>query len=1537
MESAVLKPLPQGSLRKERCRRELIVRNLILGRRIVAILVLLMTGLGVGLNARLYGQSLSAHYLPTITTVAGTGTGGYTGDNGPATAAQLLKPASVAYDPSGNLYVIDNYCIVRKIDAVTGIITTVAGQFTGGYSGDNGPAINAQFKTPNDISFDRSGNLYIADTNNYAVRMIQRPTNGDMSQGIVMTVLGIPTSSGNVTKGVLATTSKMTTPNGVVVDAAGNLFATSSGEHVVVEVPVATGLTVVVAGMSSKQTVAGDGGPATSASFSGPRSVAVDSVGNLYILDKNNNAVRKVDTTGIITTYAGQNSATGGNTGDGGLAKNATLNQPNALFVDLHDNLYIALQGSNSIRKVDAQTQIITTVAGSGVAGYTGDGGAAFTAALSGPTSMAVSPDGTKLAIADATNNVVRVVTMDNVFPATPVGTPSSVHSINVQPTAGGTAQSYQITPGAPSDFTFGTLSGCVIPGVLAANSVCAAPLTFAPTAPGLRVSQAVLTDSTGYNYVLGLSGVGNAPAVAIGPGTISTYAGTGSAGWSGDGSASASAQLSGPGGAALDVAGNLYIADTANNVVRRVDALTKNISTVAGTNISGYSGDGGLPTAAQLNAPTDVAIDPSGNIYIAEAGNHVVREISFQSGLIKTVAGNNTLGFGGDGGLAPAASLDAPSGIATDANGNLYIADTQNHRVRVVNAATGIISTFAGTGAPGYSGDGESPTAATLNLPSGIAVDLAGNVYIADTGNNVIRKVSGNVISTLAGNNTAGSSGDDGPALSAQLNAPTRVAIDAAGDIYIADYGNSSIREVSAQSGNITTVVGKGIAGFAGDGGAATSALLNTPNGIALDAQSNIYIADTANNRVARVDVGNVSNDFGRLSTGTTSESKTYTFTNFGNQTLTITGVTVPSGFQTTPVTGTDCSTITSLSPGGSCMVGVVFAPSTNGPFPGQLSLTDNALNQPGSTQVVNLNGFSTGVAAIAVSGGDAQTTCPGAQFQTPLQALVTDNTGAGVGGVVVTFTALGTGATGTFANGSATATATTGSDGVATAPALTGSMVRGSFSVSATVTAISTSATFSETIAGNPSPTVTLSISPASTVTYGQNAAVTATLAPSSMDGNNISGTVTFYDNGASAGTATVSNGQATWSYLPNAGTHNLTAAYSGDSNFSVANSATAATLTVTPAPVTVITPSISQPYGSAIPVLTATLTGTLAQDAGKVTPVLTTTAKPASPAGTYPINVTGLTGSAASNYQVGSIQTSTGGTPAFTITQAGNTVALTVPASSVGIGSSVTTTATVTSNVSGAAAGTTPSGTVTFSDGTTVLGTSNLNSSGLATYTTSSLTAGTHSLTVAYAGSQDYTASTSQAVVLTVVSPDFTFGASNTSLTMQQGQRGYVPLTFTANLALAGTVTLGCGGLPTYATCTFTPPSVTLVANGTSTSMLLIQTAGPTTLLHARNDAHHSALNALFACVLLPGLVVGGVFSMPQRRKLRKAIFGIVALAVLSACISGLVGCGGGSTSSSDLATPPGTATVTVTATSSSGAVHTTTVSLTTVAAH
>ncbi|WP_236053940.1 NHL repeat-containing protein [Streptomyces musisoli] len=342
------------------------------------------------------------------------------------------------------------------------------------------------------------------------------------------------------------------------------------------------------------------------------------------------------------------------------------------------------------------------------------------------------------------------------------------------------------------------------------------------------------------------------APAAAVFPdGTIITAAGTGEAGFVVDGGPAVGTKLNSPRGVAVDRSGNLYIADISNHRVRKVtpDGI---ITTVAGNGQAGFVSDGGPAVATRLNSPQSVAVDGAGNLFIADYSNHRVRKVA-PDGIITTVAGNGQAGFVSDGGPAVATRLNYPMGVAVDRSGNLYIADHYNHRVRKV-APDGIITTVAGNGQAGFVSDGGPAVATKLHYPWGVVVDDDGNLYIGDRHNHRVRRVTPHgIITTVAGNGIAGYVADGAPAVATTLNYPAAVAVDGAGNLYIADGHNHRVRRVAA-NGIVTTVAGNGVAGYVADGGPAVGQQLYYPYGVAVAPSGDLYIADNSNHRVRKV-----------------------------------------------------------------------------------------------------------------------------------------------------------------------------------------------------------------------------------------------------------------------------------------------------------------------------------------------------------------------------------------------------------------------------------------------------------------------------------------------------------------------------------------------------------------------------------------------------------------------------------------------------------------------------------------------------------
>jgi len=574
-----------------------------------------------------------------------------------------------------------------------------------------------------------------------------------------------------------------------------------------------------------------DGRPATIAGLDRPASVISDAAGNIYISDSGNHRIRKVSaSTGIITTIAGNGTA--GFTGDGGPAAQAALSDPRGIALDAAGNLYIADEGNRRIRRVEAGTSIITTYAGSGSYGSGGDGGLATTASFRLLSGLAIAPSGDLYAVDSASNNVRKIASVSRLI-ATVAGTGTWGFSGD----------------GGPATAANLALSGDT-PSIILLSSP-----------PSLAF------DSSSNLY---LSDTFNHRVRRITPaGIITTIAGNGTNGFSGDGGAALNASLGEPGGLAIDSANNLYIADPLNHRIRRMSLTSNIVTTAAGNGFGTFAGDGGPAAAASLTGPYGVAAAPNNDLLIADTFNSRIRRVSAATSIINTIAGNGVR-FSGDGGPATSGVIYQPAAMVFDAAGSMIVSEYNGSRIRKI-ARDGRISTIAGTGVYGSSsaalGDGGPATSATMSYPGGVAIDNAGNIYFADIAANRIRRITGGFIATVIGSGSRGFSGDGGPATSAQLNMasassssifvgyPSGIAISSAGDLYFSDTFNHRIRKVAAGSQIISTIAGT-TEGFSGDGGPATAAQLDRPTGLALD-RNLLYVADTLNNRIRRIDLG--------------------------------------------------------------------------------------------------------------------------------------------------------------------------------------------------------------------------------------------------------------------------------------------------------------------------------------------------------------------------------------------------------------------------------------------------------------------------------------------------------------------------------------------------------------------------------------------------------------------------------------------------------------------------------------------------------
>ena len=775
----------------------------------------------------------------------------------------------MAVDRAGNIYVADsgNHRI-RRIDT-QGVITTFAGMGERGYSGDGGPAMEARLNVPSDVAVDRAGNVYVADVRNQRIRRID-------TRGVITTFAG-----------------------------------------------------------TGREGYGGDGGPATDARFDSASGVDVDGAGNVYVADYSNHRIRRIDTQGVITTFAGTGER--GYGGDGGPATEALLHDPARIAVDTAGNVYVADYSNHRIRRIDTQG-VITTFAGMGERSYGGDGGPATEARLYNPEGVAVDGAG-NVYVADRGNEVVRVILAPGArtpftqwFPhfANGDSTVSDLVLVNVD--------SKRITPVVrfygPNGEQISADSLVDITGdlELAADGALSVtggipPLgerTISTHGRGASTTGSVRVASNGAvggflrfnSMVVGVAGVGAAEPVndAIFParrkkGGINTGAAlrnlesdaitvTCRLMQGGEVRNNAKVELAGDGKLARFINELFPDADTSDftgsvrctapenmmfagvtlemDFVNRIfttlplvpivsaellgDIEARHVYIFAGRGGNdGYSGDGGPAAEAKFDSPSGVAVDGEGNVYVADYGNHRIRRIDTH-GVITTFAGSGSTGIfsgglSGDGGPATEAQLNYPRGVAVDAAGNVYVADSANDRIRRIDTQ-GVITTFAGSGEyGGQGGDGGPATEAQLNDPRGVAVDAAGNVYVGDLNNHRIRRIdTRGVITTFAGTGRGSYGGDGGPATLARLYYPKGVAVDAVGNVYVADSGNDRIRRIDTQ-GVITTFAGTGKEGYAGDGGPAPEAQLSNPTGVAVDAVGNVYVADSSNRRIRHID----------------------------------------------------------------------------------------------------------------------------------------------------------------------------------------------------------------------------------------------------------------------------------------------------------------------------------------------------------------------------------------------------------------------------------------------------------------------------------------------------------------------------------------------------------------------------------------------------------------------------------------------------------------------------------------------------------
>ena len=568
-----------------------------------------------------------------------------------AVELDLALPTGVVTDLSGNIFIADsdNHQVLR-VDAHSQVVTTVAGSGVQGDSGDGGPATSAELNFPIGLTIDGLGNLFIADRNSHRVRKV------DASTGHISTLAGTG-KIGAPSDGVPAISTPLSYPNALAIDGLGNLFIADSIANRVRRVDAETGLISTVAG-SGVQGYAGDGGPAIDAALYVVSGLAIDEQGNLFIADTNNHCIRRVDaSSGIISTIAG--TGTPGYSGDGGLATEAAIGSPRALTLDSDGALLVADFGNHSIRRIDTQTGLITTLVGTG---------------LSGPRGLTNSPTG-EILISDSYNHQVRSV--------------------------------------VPETGALQLVAGTGIRGFSGSQNRASSAVLLNP--------RSIDADANGHLYTL--DSIHRAYRVDTSSSVVTAVAGDGLAGYDENRTLAVRTHLNHPRGLSSDAVGNLYLADTQNHRIRRVDAATGLISTIAGSGFAGTAGDGGPATQATLNFPRVARV--SGDHVLISDASYRLRRVDMSTGVIDTIAGT-TSGYTGDGGPATDAQLGTTDGVAVDGQGNIYLADSRHHVIRKIDSSSGIISTVAGTGSLGFSGDGGSATSAHGRSPGLLPADLS-------------------------------------------------------------------------------------------------------------------------------------------------------------------------------------------------------------------------------------------------------------------------------------------------------------------------------------------------------------------------------------------------------------------------------------------------------------------------------------------------------------------------------------------------------------------------------------------------------------------------------------------------------------------------------------------------------------------------------------------------------------------------------------------------------------------------------------------
>jgi gliding motility-associated-like protein len=768
-----------------------------------------------------------------VTTLAGSGDKAC--NDGFGTTASFSYPIGVVTDKAGNVYVADALCHVIKKISPLGNVTTLAGTGSPGYHDDIGKL--AAFNTPLGLAIDAAGNIYVADSGNERIRRIT-------PLGVVTTFAGDGTLGS--TDG-LNTSASFYDPSGLVFDALGNLYVSDAGSSLIRKISV-SGVVITIAGTGSFGSADGIG---TLASFYGPYGLAMDKAGNLYVADRFNNEIRQITPAGVVSTFAGNTAIGSAGGADDGTGKAASFSDPTGLVFDAAGNLYVADKYNHKIRKISPGA-VVTTFAGDG---NTGDvngniGGAPATGTQ---TSKTIPVTVVSTPVFGVYNDVST-----NVDVSCNSALPDYTQKASVTDACAAATLTVTQVPAAgtilpfnkPTKVTLTADDGFGGKASTSFNVTFTSKPVITPKAGPLIL----LIDATG-KAVVNLADVAKvtscvnpSPNVLISPASfdctqqgsqvVTVSANDGSFAPVTDAN---TATFNHPFAMASDQAGNIYVTDQLGNTIRKI--TPQGIVTTFAGNGRPISADG-TGTLAGFNAPSGIVADAAGNLYVTDYNSGLIRKIT-PAGVVTTIAGNG--GFTETDGIGTAASFLSPAGITIDSQGNLYVADQGSSRIRKI-ATDGLVTTIAGNNA-GYA-DGKG-AAGLFNGPAGITIDAVGNLYVADDYNRRIRKITplGDV-TTLAGSSAAGSA--DGTGTSASFAGVVGIAIDNNGNLYVTESGTvSKIRKITPQ-GVVSTYAGTGVSGYLDDYTA--KAKFNNPTGVMLDAAGNLFVADDGNTRLRKV-----------------------------------------------------------------------------------------------------------------------------------------------------------------------------------------------------------------------------------------------------------------------------------------------------------------------------------------------------------------------------------------------------------------------------------------------------------------------------------------------------------------------------------------------------------------------------------------------------------------------------------------------------------------------------------------------------------